>query len=700
MNYLRRCRIGMEIHMKHWLTKKANIGGCMDAVVSGSFLYVISNSTQYTEGRGGCLRVLTLENPETPHEIAIVTGLGNTRQLIMRGDYAYISAREDGIWIINIAYPLHPYIAAHYDSIELATGLAIDGNWLYAACRNYGVEVINIKNPDMPYHTATLRTGEAQSLAVQNGIIYAGVWGTMEVVIIDSHDLNNPKQVYRIPLDGRGDGVFVKGNLLYAATGHHLRSFAGTVSSPEDPTYGAGSGLEIYDISDLHHPIRLSRISMTERIYYPIYDMWSVIVNNGYAYLTLSYHGAVVVDVHDPSKPRIVAQWQAWVDCSENCYFNMLAPERLENFKPLIPFDASKGIISPATNLAIGNGYVYIATGYSDLYTVSFASAREQVIESSVFCSPAPEFKPYPPNVYRPNGQVHGVVVKDSHVYAACGTGGLHELKLESNGNLTLLRIHATEGIAFDVKRKGDFLLVAEGHMGISILRTETFETIAHYSDPQGRVIQQIVISPDERFAIIHTGYGLFQFLDIQDIYHPKCILSDGNEALGGIYGRQICQGAIDYKYMSAHWNSRFIQWYDVSGNTPQILPWRQPSIGFRGGIVVYHNKALVIRNGGYFLYEPSTTSNFESVELRTVNGESLNGKPIVYNDFLFLSDRIGGGMQVVSIKNIENPKLIYSNISQGNPDLVEICNDFVFWPLGYSGLMVYPLKQFASSYS
>lgn len=685
---------GETTKMKTWLTKGIGIGGCMDAVESGGYLFVISNMDQYKEGRGGCLRVLSLEKPDGPRPVAVVPGLGNARQLIVRDDFAYVSAREDGIWIINVKDSENPFVAAHYDPIELATGLALDGRWLYTACRQYGVEVIDVSDPAHPMHAATLRTGEAQSLDVQDGVIYAGVWGSMEVVIIDARDLDNPKQLYRIQLDGKGDGVFVEGNLLYAATGHHRRS--STCPRPEDPEYGSGSGLEIYDISDLSRPVLLSRTHLSERFYYPVYDMWSVTVQNGYAYMTFSFHGAVVMDVHDVYHPTVAAQYVNWIERGDSAYFDMMDPKRIEHFRPMFTFDPAQGLISPATNLALGDGYIYISTGFSDLYAVPFDKACSQMRKESGFQPPKPAESAKESALYDPHEQVHAVCVNGETVLAACGNGGVHELKLNADGSFSLLRKVRTKGIAFDIRLCRNYVFVAEGQEGISVLDRDTLGEKARFADPQGRVVQQLMPSADERFLMIHAGYGLFRFVDIEDPLHPHEVFSDGNENLGGIYGRQICTGIYKEKYMAGHWNSRYIQWYDVSGDVPCAAPMRQPSIGFRGSMAICHEQALVVYRGGYYLYDPEKEQEFPEGECIRVPGTEITGKPVVIGGLLFISDRMLGGMQVLDVTDALHPVLLYEDSTKGNADLVVRCSNRILWPLGYAGLKSYPIGGFS----
>ena len=112
---------------------------------------------------------------------------------------------------------------SRHDTIEFATGICKSGDVLFVACRSFGVELIDVSDPTSPRHLSTVRTGEAQSVVERNGYLYAGVWASSEVVTVDVRNPWTPRITSRTPLDGYGDGVDVRGNYLYAATGHHSR---------------------------------------------------------------------------------------------------------------------------------------------------------------------------------------------------------------------------------------------------------------------------------------------------------------------------------------------------------------------------------------------------------------------------------------------------------------------------------------------
>ncbi|NUP99436.1 MAG: hypothetical protein HUU35_06235 [Armatimonadetes bacterium] len=182
------------------------VGPTMAVTVSGGYAYLIGRGT---------LRVADLAESTRPRVVGQLSGLGNTRQIVVVGDTAYVASREDGLYVVDVADPRNPALLARYDSVEFATGLAHSGDVLFIALRQFGVELVDIRDPAQPRHLSLVRTGEAQSVTCRDGWLYAGVWGTSEVVVADVRDPWRPRITARVPLGG------------FADDGRHHRSFPG-----------------------------------------------------------------------------------------------------------------------------------------------------------------------------------------------------------------------------------------------------------------------------------------------------------------------------------------------------------------------------------------------------------------------------------------------------------------------------------------
>ena len=412
------------------ITASLGLGPSMDAAVVDQTLYVIGD---------GKLHVADISNPASPRIVGGLDGLGNTRQIEVHRGAAYVTAREDGLFIIDVSRPATPVLLNHYDAIELATGIALSGDLAFVACRTAGVELVDISQPARPVHLSTIRMGEAQSVAARNGFLYAGVWGSREVVICDVRNPRQPTIVARAPLDGNGDGVALRGDYCFAATGHHARGWR-PKDAEASPFYGRGHGLEIFDIRNPAAPVFVSRVKMP-RFYRIGMDMWDVIVAGDYAFVADTYNGVFVVDISDLKKPRFVGHRQLPSVPAETIDGVSTSTERLPGTERLQTVFAADGVAagerlpSPVGGIALAKDTLYVAGASTDLHVVAapaVAQPPQQEPDQEVKIPPPqpserdPRFR-----IYRPEGQVWGVAFSGDtrwsppvrRVCTACSSG-------------------------------------------------------------------------------------------------------------------------------------------------------------------------------------------------------------------------------------------------------------------------------------
>ncbi|MCB1078438.1 MAG: hypothetical protein KDM64_11485, partial [Verrucomicrobiae bacterium] len=411
-------------------------GRSMDVAVSGDRMYVIGD---------GKLHVADISEPLKPRLLGVLTGLGNTRQIALSGAVVFVGSREDGLFVIDASDAAKPVLLTHYDTIEFATGLALAGEVLFVACRQYGVELVDVSEPRHPKHLCAVRTGEAQSVAYHEGYLYAGVWGSSEVVTVDVRQARSPRMVSRVPLDGYGDGVEVRDGFLYAATGHHSRE---AHAGEGDPGYGHGHGLEIFDLADPAQPAFLGRVKFP-----PFYaignDMWGVTVREGHAFVADTHNGIFLVDVRDPRNPKVIGRTQ-------------------------LPVPEGRSIPGFFGGLALGRDCIYGAGGWTDLHLIPVPGLA-QPVDPDTGTPPGTGPVEEPKNEalltsWRSEGQVHAVAVAEEEDFAvaACGGAGLQVIRL---GEASLEPVEAvpTEDFATDVCLLGRLVYASEGTGGLSI---------------------------------------------------------------------------------------------------------------------------------------------------------------------------------------------------------------------------------------
>ncbi len=638
-------------------------GPCMDAVVQGDHLFAIGRGKLYTAD---------ISDPEKPRLLGTLSGLGNTRQLVVGKGVAYVSAREDGLFVVDVQDPTKPALLNHYDTIELATGLDLAGDVLFIAQRHYGVEQVDVSDPRQPRHLSSIRTGEAQSIAYHDGYLYTGVWGTSEIVTLDMTDARSPKILSKVPLDGYGDGVTVHGGYLYAATGHHSRA---PHAAEGDPGYGHGHGLEIFDLSDPAKPSFVSRVKFP-----PFYgignDMWSVSVVNGHAFVADTHNGIFVVDVRDPQHPSIVGRSH-------------------------LPVPTGKDVPAFYGGLAVGDGVIYGAGGWTDLHVLAAPGLASPVASGN---GTPPTIRPVVESQnerilssYHPQGQVHAVApVEDLPLaVAACGSAGLHVIRLTED-SIQPVSVTATTGFATDVCLLGHTVYAAEGTGGLSIWELSPDGRLTKQSAYQvpGRGIRFVAVPAPGKYALVEVGAGQLHIVDVSDPTQPSLTLQDSH--LGLFYGYQLLDSLVDGRYTAAFWHVDGIHWYDLSTHPPR-LEGAHPAgrFGMAEGLVrlgeSHGQKLLAPYRGGLISFDFEETRPITELPIHRIEGVHLRGKPTLdeTRHHLYLADRVLGGITILNLTTPDNPAVLDSFTTPGNPGRIAPLKNGYLLPNGNQGLFL-----------
>jgi hypothetical protein len=635
--------------------------GCMDAAWHNGLLYVISRDRLcvFRPGPGATL---------TP--VGELGGLGSTRQIELFGHLAGVTAREDGLWLIDVSNPARPQLLSHYDTIELATGIAMSDHVALVACRQYGIEQIDISDPRRPRHLSTFRTGEAQSVFLQEGLAYIGDWGTRELVICDLHNPWRPAPVAHLALDGFGDGVFVRGKTCFAATGHHSRNMRQRL--PTDPAYGLGHGLEIIDVSNPQQPKLIARAKLP-RLYRQSYDMWDVQVSGNLAVVGDTHNGIYVFDIRDLAHPVPVGYHR-------------------------LPVCGREQLPDAVGGFAIGPDCLYVAGAQSGLHTLALPGIRPIPATTERLdvpaTRPADELKAPARVAYRPAGQVHEVAVDPAtgDVWVAAGTAGLHHLRLDSPGSGK--RVAATQGVVFSVDARGGLVAAGEGMAGLSLWRPTagSLELLGRYRSPRGG-IGQVCIAPDKQYAVVHAGPNVLEIVDIRTPQEPNRVLDD--QHIGLFYRTPFSHGFLPDGRFGVLWHASGMYIFTVSGEPgPRYAGWTIPgAVNFAGGMAACGDRFLVTTNGGYALLADGQTTVAADRDLVRIARHRLEGKPSVFGTTLYVAQRWKGIVEAVDIAVPRQPKLRWSLTVEGNPGPVEELAGQAVIPAGYEGVIVRPAQ-------
>lgn len=630
-------------------------GPCMDAALAGDRLYVIGPRR---------LLVFSVRDPRRPLLLGKLEGLGNNRQIVIREQLAYITAREDGMYLVDISADAAPRLVCHYNTIELATGLDVAGPIAYVACRNYGVELVDVRDPAHPRHLGTVRTGEAQSCVARDNVLYAGVWGTRQLVTCDVSNPRQPRVLGKAPLGGYGDGLCLRGDLCFAATGHH----APGARDEGEAGYGMGHALEVLDIRDPSAPRTIARLQLP-RAYRLGNDMWDAQLAGDEVYVGDTYNGLFVVNVKDPAHPRAVGHHR-------------------------LPQVEAKHDVSPVGGFAVGRGVVYLAGVFSDLHVIEAPSAQPVLVEAN---TPPVIPEATPPRaagwrVYQPEGQVYAAAGRDDYAFVACGAAGLHQVRLWPE--LQRLALYRTEGFAVDVKQRGEVLYVAEGQGGLSTWRIGEGGALTPLGrfDVPGKSVKQVVAPAGTSYVILDVGAATLIVLEAADPAQLREVCRD--ERLGLLYGYNITDGLFEGRYAACMWHKTGIYWFDLTGGPrPLYSGDNLPGpMNTANGLAVLPNGRdglLTEPTGSYAIVQRGETRQPKDLPQVRIEGTALSGKPVVAGSTLYLCDRVQGRVSVVDLADLLHPKLLTQFTIAGNPCLMSEHRGYALLPAGYDGLWV-----------
>lgn len=646
----------------------------------------------------GCLCVITGEDNGTfalysPTEDGLrprgkLTTLGCTlRQVRVSGTTAVVSGRSFGVYFIDISDPDRPEVLYHYDAVEFATGVAVDGNMAYISCRQHGVEAIDMTNPRHPKHVSTLRAGEVQSVRVQDGILYAGAWNERQIQLFDVTDPGKPQKLSAISLGGKGDGMFVKDGICYAAMGQHT----GEVRRPTvtDPGYGMGNGLAVVDVSDPKNPAMLSQWMMPYAYYYCNYDMWSAIACGKYAIMAHTFNGVLIFNVEKPKEPKLVCHLPIKTE-RPACEMMDLRPSTVAHYPPKIPFDTETESYAPVTGIAADDGVLYVAVGKDCLRIVRSEEYFRKCDTAGHITQQYSAFTPLQPEgtaITAVDGQVHETIVVDGKIYAACGNGSIQVFDPDT---MELLRTIPTKGAVRSLRQVNGLLIAACSTEGVCIFDGDRLIGTYHQD---GEMYSQAIPSANGRFVMVHVNGTTLSILDISDPTNPKEVVRD-RQTPSLIYFRQMTTQGVDGRYYAIFWaNKRTVRWYDLSGETPVLMPWTQYGLNFRMGITGLDGGRVLLpaRKRGYIIAPVDAESDILTSPAIEVEGTSISGKPMVFDDVLVFADVMTGKVQIV---DAAAGKLLREFTFSGHPDLGCRLKDNLFIPLHYDGIAKINLKE------
>lgn len=254
--------------------------------VTTSFLAAIPSATGsayipfYSDGKvyvaygTAGMRIIDVSNPSNVTLLGTADLGGDSRAVVVSGNYAYVAARDSGVYVVDVTNPASP-IKIKTLQTPRARGISINGSTVYVAASDSGMGMIDITNPSNPIivgYTGSEVYGE-------NVVVSGNTAGITDYSRITFYDITNPTS----PVKKGSTGSFTTGN----------EGFAIDVDLAYVPD---GDSLKIFNIADLNNPVLISKIKTGG------YGYAAAVVGN-YCYVASEGTGVRAINITNPNFP-------------------------------------------------------------------------------------------------------------------------------------------------------------------------------------------------------------------------------------------------------------------------------------------------------------------------------------------------------------------------------------------------------------
>lgn len=193
----------------------------------------LRNGIGYACRHSDGLELITFDGSGWPAAQSEVTGLVNSWDVDLMGDYAYVADGAGGLAVVDVADPVAPLHLASMPTSGSATDVVIGGNLAVLCCGSAGIDVFNLDDPTNPLLVGHANTsGLAITASISNSMVYVADWDDVEA--FDLTDPSNP-----LPIGGentpiRAMGLVARDDIVLVADWSRLRAYRAGPSTKGD----------------------------------------------------------------------------------------------------------------------------------------------------------------------------------------------------------------------------------------------------------------------------------------------------------------------------------------------------------------------------------------------------------------------------------------------------------------------------------
>jgi hypothetical protein len=253
-------------------TTSAFLGALASATGSAFTPYYANGNVYVAYGTAG-LRIFDVATPSQPTVLATLPLGGESRNVVVKGNYAYVAAYDSGVYYADVTNPASPVRLGQINTSR-ARGIALGGNYVYVATRDSGLVILDVTTPASPTWLTNVRGLDIENVAASGNLVALSTWSELRLF-----DVTNPAT----PVTKGVTPTFTVGNEGFGFSGNYIYA-------PD------GDTLKIFNVTNPLVPAQVSKI------YTGGYG-YTAALSETYCYVASEATGVRVIDVTNPATP-------------------------------------------------------------------------------------------------------------------------------------------------------------------------------------------------------------------------------------------------------------------------------------------------------------------------------------------------------------------------------------------------------------
>ena len=571
-------------------------------------VFVVDDHAYLATGSIG-LVILNISNKSDPKKIGQYDTDGSALDVAVSGNFAYVADGKNGLVILNIQDPGNPILAGHYGTQNNVGRIIIDENHAFLGKGIAGLEIVEITNASVPFYVGNYNTTDnLRDIAVSEDFAYL-IDIQEGLVVLDIANKSNPQKLGNYKTEESSYAVAVSGDYAYIATAN---------------TSSGDGGVEIINVSQKDNLI-------SEEFYDS--SNWGgtvdIVISGDFMYLIDRWQAFEITDISDKKNPVAVHREEILYD---------------EGGRIFIHSDSA-----------------YIIDQWLDLVIFDISNKNDPTFSGR----------------YDPYGGVESVDIEGSFAYLAIESSGLAIVELNDIYDPQLIGYYTTFTNGLKVVVDGDYAYLSDnGDVFIIDITDKSNPILTGYYDRGGNIASMVVSG---NFLYI-GGHEFLGIISISDKSNP---------VLEGEYETDLNIREIEvhgnYAYVAATAGLTIL---DVSNKSnPYYVGSCNPSTGVEYGLTVSGNYAYVFALGSGNLAiidlkdkaNPQVKSN---TFLSHPNGVALK------DDHAYVTNS-GSGLHVFDVSNKNNPILKAILDTAGRAGSLMVKDNHIYVADGDNGLVI-----------